>query len=89
MLACTINAACLALINAGIPMKFTIAAVNCMIQEGTNNIILDPDSTQLQVWLYQYIFTYLRDKLIKKRFKTNKTFQSINLSIFIKSVSGC
>lgn len=52
MLACTINAACLALINAGIPMKFTIAAVNCMIQEGTNNIILDPDSTQLQVWLY-------------------------------------
>lgn len=89
MLACTINAACLALINAGIPMKFTIAAVNCMIQEGTNNIILDPDSTQLQVWLYQYIFTYLRDKLIKKRFKTNKTFQLINLSIFIKSVSGC
>lgn len=30
-------------------MKFTIAAVSCMIEENTGNIILDPDSTQLQV----------------------------------------
>ena len=49
MLGCTINAACLALINAGIPMKFTIAAVNCMIQEDSEDIILDPDNIQLQV----------------------------------------
>lgn len=55
MLACSINAACLALINAGVPMKFTIAAVNCMIQEGNDAIILDPDETQLQVRKYAYI----------------------------------
>lgn len=30
-------------------MKFTIAAVSCMIEANTGNIILDPDSTQLQV----------------------------------------
>lgn len=30
-------------------MKFTIAAVSCMIEESTGNIILDPNSIQLQV----------------------------------------
>lgn len=49
LLACTINATCLALINAAVPMKFTIAAVSCMIERNTGNIILDPDSIQLQV----------------------------------------
>ncbi|XP_076165722.1 exosome complex component Rrp46 [Ptiloglossa arizonensis] len=48
LLACTINATCLALINAAVPMKFTIAAVSCMIERNTGNIILDPDSIQLQ-----------------------------------------
>ncbi|KAG7202737.1 hypothetical protein KM043_009911 [Ampulex compressa] len=48
LLACTINAACLALINCGLSMKFTIAAVNCMIEEKTDNIILDPDGVKLQ-----------------------------------------
>ena len=55
MLGCIINAACLALINAGIPMKFTIAAVNCMIQKDSEDIILDPDNIQLQVnikWIF-------------------------------------
>ncbi|XP_003395595.1 exosome complex component RRP46 [Bombus terrestris] len=58
ILACTINAACLALINAGIPMKFTIAAVNCMIQEGTENIIVDPDTTQLQEARAEFTFAF-------------------------------
>lgn len=51
----------MALINAGIPMKFTIAAVNCMIQEGTENIVLDPDTTQLQV--FKGIFIYFKGKI--------------------------
>ncbi|XP_076637754.1 exosome complex component Rrp46 [Colletes latitarsis] len=48
LLACTINAACLSLINAAVPMKFTVAAVSCMIEDDTGNIILDPDNVQLQ-----------------------------------------
>lgn len=42
-------------------MKFTIAAVNCMIQEGTENIIVDPDTTQLQV--FKEIFVYFKGKM--------------------------
>ncbi|XP_053984647.1 exosome complex component RRP46 [Hylaeus anthracinus] len=48
LLACTINAACLALINAAIPMKYTFAAVSCMIETDTGNIILDPNNAQLE-----------------------------------------
>ncbi|KAK9309452.1 hypothetical protein QLX08_000931 [Tetragonisca angustula] len=58
MLGCTINAACLALINAGIPMKFTIAAVNCMIQEDSEDIILDPDNIQLQEAKAEFTFAF-------------------------------
>lgn len=55
LLACIINAACLALINAAVPMKFTIAAVCCMIEENTDNIILDPNNSQLEVCKLIYI----------------------------------
>lgn len=58
LLACTINAACLALINAGIPMKFTVAAVTCMIDENSGNMVLDPDSTQLQDAKAAFTFTF-------------------------------
>ncbi|KAF3424063.1 hypothetical protein E2986_05214 [Frieseomelitta varia] len=58
MLACTINAACLALINAGIPMKFTIAAINCMIQKDSEDIILDPDNIQLQEAKAEFTFAF-------------------------------
>lgn len=30
-------------------MKFTVAAVTCMIEKDSKNIILDPDNNQLQV----------------------------------------
>ncbi|KZC06535.1 PREDICTED: exosome complex component RRP46 [Dufourea novaeangliae] len=58
LLACTLNAACLALINAGIPMKFTIAAVSCMIEENTGSIVLDPDNTQLQTARAEFTFGF-------------------------------
>lgn len=48
LLACSINCACLALMNAGIPLKYLFAAVSCMITHD-NEIILDPDSKQLKV----------------------------------------
>lgn len=56
VLACAINASCLALLNSGISMKFTIAAVNCMLEKETGNLIMDPDSTQLQVFITIHIF---------------------------------
>ncbi|KAL1460850.1 hypothetical protein WDU94_012790, partial [Cyamophila willieti] len=45
LLACCINAACLALINSGISMRFTIAAVSCIINVD-NEIILDANHIQ-------------------------------------------
>lgn len=44
-LACCINAACLALLDAGVPMRFTVAAVGCMLDE-EGQIILDPTLKQ-------------------------------------------
>ncbi|XP_067616746.1 exosome complex component RRP46 [Eurosta solidaginis] len=40
--ACAINGACLALLIGGIPMKFTIAAINCIVDKD-NEVLLDPD----------------------------------------------
>jgi exosome complex component RRP46 len=48
LLACAVNAACLALINSGIAMKFLVAAVSCMIDR-EDNILIDPNSKQLKV----------------------------------------
>ncbi|KAI4475290.1 hypothetical protein M0802_015217 [Mischocyttarus mexicanus] len=72
LLACTINAACLALINSGISLKFTMAAVSCMIEENTGQVILDPNSDQLQK--SQAILTF--------------TFDSINKNLISCQTSG-
>lgn len=45
LIACAINAACLALVNSGLPMKFLVAAVNCAI-DADGECILDPDTKQ-------------------------------------------
>lgn len=36
-------------------MKFTVAAVSCMIEKETGKIIMDPDSTQLKVSIIMVI----------------------------------
>lgn len=51
LLACAINASCLALMNAGLSMKYVIAAVSCMIEKETEKTIVDPDDVQLQVFI--------------------------------------
>ncbi|KAL6432470.1 hypothetical protein ACFW04_006809 [Cataglyphis niger] len=63
LLACAINASCLALINSGLSMKYTIAAVSCMIEKETGKIIIDPDSTQLKNAKAE--FTYAFDSINK------------------------
>lgn len=53
LLACAINAGCLAIMNSGLPMRYLVAAVNCMVQEN-GEIILDPDEKQLKVHCFFY-----------------------------------
>ncbi|KAJ8673835.1 hypothetical protein QAD02_005097 [Eretmocerus hayati] len=47
LLACAINAACLALINSSLSMKFIFAAVCCMIDKDSGKVIVDPSTLQL------------------------------------------
>ncbi|KAH0947073.1 hypothetical protein HN011_008910 [Eciton burchellii] len=63
LLACAINASCLALINSGLAMKFTIAAVHCMIEKDTGEVVIDPDSAQLKNAKAE--FTYAFDSINK------------------------
>ncbi len=45
LVACCINASCLALLDAGVPMKSTVASVHCILDD-TNSIILDPTTKE-------------------------------------------
>lgn len=63
ILACAINASCLALINASICMKYTVAAVSCMINKDSNEIILDPDNLLMEN--ARASFTYVFDSVKK------------------------
>ncbi|XP_051162138.1 exosome complex component RRP46 [Leptopilina boulardi] len=63
ILACALNASCLALLNASVSMKYTVAAVHCMIDKNTDQIIMDPDNTQLQN--ARASFTYAFDSVRK------------------------
>ncbi|XP_065347572.1 exosome complex component RRP46 [Cloeon dipterum] len=47
LLACSINASCLALMDSGVSMKFLFAAVTCGVTED-NLIIVDPDADKLK-----------------------------------------
>ncbi|XP_011641262.1 exosome complex component RRP46 [Pogonomyrmex barbatus] len=58
LLACAINASCLALINSGLSMKFTVAAVSCMIEKETGDIIMDPNSSQLKNAKAEFTYTF-------------------------------
>lgn len=58
LLACTINAACIALVNASIPMKYTVAAVACMIDRESGDLLLDPEEPQLQNARASFTFAF-------------------------------
>ncbi|XP_043473734.1 exosome complex component RRP46 [Leptopilina heterotoma] len=63
ILACALNASCLALINASVSMKYTVAAVHCMIDKDSDQIIVDPDNVQIQN--SRASFTYAFDSVRK------------------------
>ncbi|KAG0759607.1 hypothetical protein G6F57_009031 [Rhizopus arrhizus] len=48
VLAASINAIALALLDAGIPLKYMAAAVTCMFDSKTCEVVLDPTAVELQ-----------------------------------------
>jgi len=45
LIGCAINAACLAVLNSGLAMKYLVAAVHCIIDKD-NEFIIDPNHRQ-------------------------------------------
>lgn len=45
-MACAINASCLALMNAALPMKYPVAAVHCVLDAQSGQLVLDPSQSQ-------------------------------------------
>ena len=48
LLSCCINAACMALLDAGVPMKYLIASVTCILDKD-GQLLLDPTEKQARV----------------------------------------
>lgn len=48
LLAASINAVCLALLDSGLPLQCLVAATTCMVNE-KDEIILDPSLNQVKV----------------------------------------
>ena len=52
-----VNAACLALLDAGAPMKFLFASVTCaVLSDGT--VVLDPSARQLKTTTSHLVFVF-------------------------------
>ncbi|XP_034938036.1 exosome complex component RRP46 [Chelonus insularis] len=86
LLACSINSSCVALINSNLPMKFTVAAVHCMIDKDSRNIIIDPSEVQLQN--ARATFTFAFDN-IKKNCISCYTTGRFNDEELIESLKKC
>ncbi|XP_055903574.1 exosome complex component RRP46 [Eupeodes corollae] len=65
MEACAVNAACLALLAGGVPMKFTIAAVHSIVDRD-GKLVLDPDHRQAlgSVASFTFVFDSLDKNLV-------------------------
>ncbi|ETN58435.1 exosome complex exonuclease RRP46 [Anopheles darlingi] len=85
LLACCINATCLALITGGIELNFTVAAVHCIIDED-GNMILDPDSKQMK--LARSSFTFVYDSIAKNTV-TSYVYGSFTFDEYERVASVC
>lgn len=86
LLACVVNAVFLALLTSSLSMRFTIAAVSCMIEKDSDKLILDPDSTQIQV--ARATFTYVFEGS-KKDLVSHHTTGRFTETEFIQSIDKC
>lgn len=57
MIACSVNAACLALISSGLAMKFLVGAVHCIV-DANSDIILDPNHRQSTEAVAHFTFVF-------------------------------
>ncbi|XP_030370112.1 exosome complex component RRP46 [Scaptodrosophila lebanonensis] len=55
--ACALNASCLAMLIGGLPMKYSFAAVHCIINE-KGEIVLDPDLSEMQHQRASFTFAF-------------------------------
>uniref|UniRef100_A0A182NMV9 Exoribonuclease phosphorolytic domain-containing protein n=1 Tax=Anopheles dirus TaxID=7168 RepID=A0A182NMV9_9DIPT len=85
LLACSINATCLALITSGIELNFTVAAVHCIVTED-GAIILDPDDKQMK--RAKTSFTYVFDSIARNTV-TSYVHGSFTFEEYEKVVSVC
>nr|XP_019558608.2 exosome complex component RRP46 [Aedes albopictus] len=58
LVACAINAVCLALMNSGIEMRYLVAAVHCVLREEDGEIVLDPDALQSKDARAKFTFVF-------------------------------
>ncbi|KAF7721995.1 Exosome component 5 [Apophysomyces ossiformis] len=61
VLAAAVNGITLALLDAGVPMKFMAAAVSCAIDKNTNAILLDPTKKELENAGSEHTFAFNND----------------------------
>uniref|UniRef100_A0A182VYE0 Exoribonuclease phosphorolytic domain-containing protein n=1 Tax=Anopheles minimus TaxID=112268 RepID=A0A182VYE0_9DIPT len=85
LLACSINAACLALITSGIELNFTVAAVHCIMTED-GVMILDPDHKQMKQ--PHSSFTFVFDSITKNTV-TSYVHGSFTFEEYEQVVSVC
>ncbi|XP_050071040.1 exosome complex component RRP46 [Anopheles maculipalpis] len=85
LLACSINATCLALITSGIELNFTVAAVHCILTED-GVMILDPDHKQMKQ--PHSSFTFVFDSIAKNSV-TSYVYGSFTQEDYEKVVSVC
>lgn len=58
LIAASLNAACLALLNSGIAMRFLVGAVHCAVAADGTTLLLDPDARQLADSRAQMTFVF-------------------------------
>ncbi|XP_072030917.1 exosome complex component RRP46-like isoform X2 [Amphiura filiformis] len=80
LLSCCINAACLALLDAGVPMKCLMASVTCVLDKD-GDLFLDPTEKQAKVaqCMYTFAFESQEKKIITSTMKgtcTTEQYQS-------------
>ncbi|XP_067133476.1 exosome complex component RRP46 [Centruroides vittatus] len=85
LLSCSINAACLAIIDSGIPMKHTIAAVDAVLLED-GKIVVNPTSKEEKLAKARFTLAF---ETVKFRLVTTNTSGRFTLKEFENCVEAC
>ncbi|XP_031572270.1 exosome complex component RRP46-like [Actinia tenebrosa] len=85
LFSCAVNAACMAMIDAGYPMRCTVASVTCALMDN-NEIQLDPTLEQEQE--ASAVLTFVFDS-IKQSLLTSSTKGMFTIEQFNQCLSAC